>query len=281
MNTLTLFREEQIQRILYEMGSNFYEIEHRKEVAGFNDPNNQDIDYMMQTDFLEDNFVSNAKNVFKLICSYIESSGELHYLIHFKEVLKPMLSNRKEILSSKFHQESGDTYSEVLNEFWSFLRTYEFFGEDNYDYLLKRTGITYLENILKNTAVILEDLGKVPKSETEVYNNVKVVCKSVFPNAKYPITSFVTSAQEYKPDILLPFLNVAIEYKYARTEAKLKTTIDQIFADVSGYSNNKDYKIFYAVFYVTNDFWGVTRFNEIWKEKSFPKNWIGIYVVGK
>lgn len=280
MDSLQLFREEQIQKILYEMSSTFYEIINRQEMLDLAGDVEKDIEYDMHTDSLEDNFISNAKSVYKLICSYIEGVGEKEYLQHFKSSIQPKLVNRVDTLSTRFSDGSGELYSDFLSEIWSFLKTYQYFGENNYDYLLKRTGITYLENILDNTAVILKDLEKVPTSEADVYNTVKVVCKGVFPNAQYPTSTFNTIAQEYKPDILLPFLNTAIEYKYARTEERLKTIIDQIFADVVGYSNNPTYKIFYAVFYVTNDFWGRKKFNEIWKEKGFPKNWIGIYVVG-
>lgn len=280
MDTLNLFREEQIQKILYEMSSTFYEIKNRQEILDLTGVTERDVKYDMHTDSLEDNFISNAKSVYKLICSYIEGKGEIEYLNHFKSSISPKLVNRAEALLSRLQDGSGELYSDLLSEIWSFLNTYQYFGENNYDYLLKRTGITYLENILDNTAVILKDLGKIPNSEAEVYNTVKVVSKGVFPKAQYPTSPFITIAQEYKPDILLPFLNTAIEYKYARTEERLKTIIDQIFADVIGYSNHQTYKIFYAVFYVTNDFWGRKKFEEIWKEKGFPKNWIGIYVVG-
>ncbi|OXA88174.1 PD-(D/E)XK nuclease domain-containing protein [Flavobacterium hibernum] len=281
MDSLNHFREQQIQKILNEMSSNYYEIENRNEIYSFqSDQEKPDLDYEMYTESLEDHFTDNAKTVYLLICSYIEGKGELEYLKHFKNIISPKLETKAETLSSAYDSYNQEHYCVILSEIWNFLRTYEFFGQKNDEYLLKRTGITYLENILENTAVIVKDLDKVPKSETEVYNAVKVVCKGVFPNANYPTSPFLSIAQEYKPDILLPSLNTAIEYKYARTEEKLKATIDQILVDVAGYSNHTTYKLFYAVFYVTSDFWGRKKFNEIWKEKGFPKNWIGIYVVG-
>ncbi|EPU1022796.1 hypothetical protein ACVUNK_004389, partial [Escherichia coli] len=92
---------------------------------------------------------------------------------------------------------------------------------------------------------------------------------------------FLKSFKEYKPDILIPELFTAVEYKYASTEEKLKSTIEQIAADVKGYTGDNDYNIFYAVFYVTTDFWGLEKFMNVWNENKFPQNWIPVYVVGK
>lgn len=167
-----------------------------------------------------------------------------------------------------------------LHEAWAFLSAYEIFGENNIEHLLQRTGITYLETILKNTAVIIHHRKLNPKNETAVYNAVVDVCKAVFPKSSKPDSSFVKTAGEYKPDILIPALNCAVEYKYATTDKKLKATIEGILGDVQNYSDHQNYKLFYAVFYVKPDVWGVQKFEEVWKENNFPPNWKWVYVVG-
>ena len=80
---------------------------------------------------------------------------------------------------------------------------------------------------------------------------------------------------------MIPELYTAVEYKYAADEQRLKSTIEQIAADVKGYTGDKDYSVFYAVFYVTEDFWGQNKFSKVWDDQGFPKNWIPIYIVGK
>src|SRR5690606_2163362 len=112
----------------------------------------------------------------------------------------------------------------------------------------------------------------LPKSETDVYKAVRKVVESVFPSAIMPKSNFLKTAQEYKPDILIPEIFSAVEYKYADSEQKLKSTIAQISDDVVGYTGDKDYRLFYAVFYVTNDFWGAEKFQVAWNEKKFPEN---------
>lgn len=177
------------------------------------------------------------------------------------------------------HYWSGEpfnTYLALLRQFLSPLDVLG--GADRY---LKLSGIQYLEVILGNTASIIHKTGKKPTSEAEVYKEVRHILESVFPSAKTPKSNFFKAAQEYKPDILIPELSAAIEYKHANNEAKLKAVIAQISDDVKGYTGDNDYNLFYAVFYVTNDFWGGAKFKEVWREKDFPKNWRPYYIVGK
>ena len=94
---------------------------------------------------------------------------------------------------------------------------------------------------------------------------------------KQPRSKFIKTAQEYKPDILIPELKTAIEYKYAKSENRLKAIIDQIYADAANYTNDDDYLKFYAVFIIDGNFWAPPKCEAVWKEKNFPPNWIGIF----
>ena len=184
------------------------------------------------------------------------------------------------------------TYRNLLSIFPGFL--------DTNTEILKRSGLIYLEHILESTHIIINKLEKKPKSEVEVYNAVKIVCEATFANAEFLhfnmltpteqntfqftahfTPSFQTQVKCYKPDILIPSLNCAIEYKYAESETSLIKTIEDILIDVKGYSNNFHYRIFYAVFYVKIGIWSRQRFNQVWTEKGFPENWKGIMVEGE
>lgn len=161
-----------------------------------------------------------------------------------------------------------------------FLSSFEF-TESAWEKRERIAGLTYLKRILRNTHLITAKMSKPPKTETEVYNAVKDTISIIFSNCKFPKSNFIKSFKEYNPDILIPELFAAVEYKYASSEQKLKTTIEQIAADVKGYTGDSDYNIFYAVFYVTTDFWGLEKFKTVWTENDFPHNWVPIYVVGK
>ncbi|WP_096669518.1 hypothetical protein [Polaromonas sp. AET17H-212] len=169
-------------------------------------------------------------------------------------------------------------HNKFLQDLRQFLTPLNIF-QDSSRYL-RLSGVIYLENVLRNTATIVQKSGRTPQSEPEVYKAVRSVLEAIFPSARSPKSNFLKSAQEYKPDVLIPELFAAIEYKFADTEQKLKTTIGQIADDVKGYTGDLDYHLFYAVFYTKKDFWGPAKFDLAWKEKDFPSNWRAFYIVG-
>jgi hypothetical protein len=184
--------------------------------------------------------------------------------------------------TSKFafdHYWSGEHFNIFLSELRKFLAPFDLL-KDSSRYLML-SGIQYLERILRSTPTIIHNSGKIPNSEAEVYKAVKAVLEVVFPGTKAAKSNFIKTAQEYKPDILIPELSAAVEYKYAEDEVRMKSVIAQISDDVKGYTGDNDYNLFYAVFYVKSDFWGIEKFNTAWSEKGFPDNWRAFYVVGK
>lgn len=214
--------------------------------------------------------------VYYLDCQKLDNYSFIFYEIFGKDPDKPSHVDSFDV----DHYWSGELYSVFLSKLRQFLSVFEFLEtvKGRYERLL---GIQYLETVLKNTASIISKIKKEINSEAEVYGAVRNTLEAIFPSSKSPKSNFIKTAKEYKPDILIPEIFAAVEYKYAKDEAKLKATIEQIAADVKGYTGDRDYSIFYAVFYVTEDFWGTEKFSQVWKEQKFPQNWIPIYVVGK
>jgi hypothetical protein len=279
MNKYT-YLENRIIELMSQIGGSFADLQNRYEMDSYAGYDEVPEDEEEIRDMIKSSFAEDVKSVYRLICNYFENQQHFQYLAEFKLAMGPYLAEPKKLLSGEMNDYDGHVHSKLILEISDFLNAYEFYGEQGYEYLMRRAGILYLENILENTAVIINDLKKKPNSEADVYKSVKVVCRAAFPTAQYPTTPFISIAKEYKPDILIPYLNCAIEYKYATDENRLKEIIDQILIDVHGYSNHPTYKIFYAVFYVKPDIWGRKKFEEVWKEKNFPQNWKGIYVVG-
>jgi len=56
--------------------------------------------------------------------------------------------------------------------------------------------------------------------------------------------------------------------------------MDEILIDVKGYDKNPSYKYFYAVFYTKPGICSRKKFQKLWDEKEFPKNWKSIFVEG-
>lgn len=271
-----------IKKLLYEMDSIHRRIERRDMIAAFRDEDSnseKETDFDITTWESQESFREYAEQVYKLILSYLEQQGQPLYYAEVKRCLKPLLSSQR-IREEHFSRSGDGNQNLFLHEAWGFLKAYVEFGENDLSYLMQRTGIAYLETILRNTAMIIHHRKLEPKNETDVYKAVADVCRAVFPASSKLDSPFVKTAGTYKPDLLIPALNCAVEYKYAQTEAKLKSTIEGILGDVQNYSGHSLYKIFYAVFYVKPDIWGAERFEEVWKQNNFPANWKGIYVVG-
>ncbi|MGN7864930.1 hypothetical protein [Chryseobacterium sp.] len=274
-----IYKEEKIIDLLSSMRSYFFDLEFLNEEEKLNNYqyNSNPIHYEKKAD-IEEKFRDEAWQLYNLCTVYFESLNLKEYLASFK---KDMIKQLEESLfENKYSNEDTIPYSITVSKFSKYLVPFEFSQGSYIDRLLKQAGIIYLENILRNTQSILNKIGARPESETSLYNEVKFVIESTFSKSLSPTSGFFKCFKNYNPDILIPDLQVAIEYKYAKSESALKSQIDQVISDIKGYTGNINYKIFYAVFYVTKDFWGAPRFEEAIKEMDFPINWKCIYIVG-
>ncbi len=238
-----------------------------------------DLNYVQQIEANKYQFSELINTLVKLLLVFFEREGLDNYLEKFKSDIVDKIDDSY-LFEIKFDPELPAT-SRIIEDIKGFLLPFSQFDNYSEEQQIRKIGIRYLENILNQTSFIIHESGKNPQSEVKVYNQVKIVIESTFPDSKKAGSNFRKIAKEYKPDILIPELEVAVEYKFANSEEKLIRCIEQILVDVKGYQNDADYKLFYAVFYVTNDFIGQIRFNEIWKDYSFPRNWKGIYCIGR
>ncbi len=273
------YRENKIVETLWSMSSDFSELAFMWEFAS--EEAKKEEDYMYKEIEINDNFEHKAKTVYKLIITYLEAANLKEYLNDFKNEFATLFTTKGNLFEREVNNDTAELYSKTVSKFWHFLSPFEFSQQSYIDKLLKQTGVTYLERVLRNTQVIINETNAKPTTEPQVYKAVKFVVQSVFPSALEPTSGFFKSFKNYNPDILVPEIHTAVEYKYADTETKLNNQIGQVVADTKGYTGDTNYEIFYAVFYVTDDFWGINKFETVWKKMEFPKNWKGIYIVGK
>lgn len=144
----------------------------------------------------------------------------------------------------------------------------------------QQAGIRYLENILESTAAILQLRKVSPISEPKISRAVRDVVELVFPSARNPRPgSFSRVLKNYVPDILIPELHAAVEYKLIRKRSEFDAALAGIADDVGGYTGDSQYKLFFAVFYFDGYALSRARFLAAWKEKNFPKEWVAVYAV--
>lgn len=215
---------------------------------------------------------------------YFELKGVPLYIEKFDYLFKMAVieSKNKDFVDIKRANVYGDEESYITVLFRQFLYPFKAFGGRDKKYL---TGLNYLENILRSTTLILTNKKiTAPTQESEVYNGVKIVLEATFSEHQAQYVeghhSFNTLIKCYKPDILIPALNCAVEYKFATTIERLAKTIEDIHVDVKGYANHPIYTLFFAVFYLKTGLVTEMRFKEIWDSKGFPENWKPIFVEG-
>jgi hypothetical protein len=85
----------------------------------------------------------------------------------------------------------------------------------------------------------------------------------------------------YKPDIGIPPLRAAIEYKFAASEQEVKTALGGIYQDVFGYSGSKDWIVFFAVIYMTEPFLTQAQVEAEFRISKVDRSWKPLLVVGK
>lgn len=232
-----------------------------------------------EIDFTKHKFKEVLKDLYLLVLNYLEFKKSEELLSLYKSNLKHIFNFDFESISQINDDEDYETYYiskelDIINKFLMPFRAFD-------DKVNTGIGLNYLENILESTSSIIEVIGSKPEKESDVYNSVKHVIDATFDDYFDLTESFYKEAKHYVPDLLIPSLRCAVEYKYAKDSKRLVKTIEEILIDVQGYSNHHLYKIFYAVFYVQPGVCTEKRFNVIWKKYNFPENWNPILVIGK
>jgi hypothetical protein len=111
------------------------------------------------------------------------------------------------------------------------------------------SGLNVSQTILKNTPAIIRAKGIEPSSEAQVRKAVYEILRFAFHDAarEIPVAQVMKT---YKPDL---GVRSAAEYKFADTEQEVKKALDEIYADMNGYSGHDDWRTFFAVNLYTTD----------------------------
>lgn len=142
------------------------------------------------------------------------------------------------------------------------------------------TGLGVLETVLGNTAKIIANFNLEPASEKDVRNAVRTVLETCFPGVvrEIPIPK---SLKTYKPDIGVPSLMAATEYKFVDSSSEAKSVLDGIYADMHGYTGHPDWRTFYAVIYMTDAFYTQADLDHEWQLVKASHSWKPIVINGR
>ena len=210
----------------------------------------------------------------------LDTAGLHRYLRQFYERFGRKFDRKA--AASKFDSPHPDSYyNVVLSDLRVFLEPFNLRAGSGHQ-LRGRRDVAILERVLRNTALFIQDLAHPPASEAELDRAMRRILERLFPgSAKAPSSRFIKTHKYYKPDLLIPELGAAIEYKYIDSEIDLKTHLGQLAEDAHAYSDDPQYHLFYAVVFITYDFAGQEHYDHAWKEFKMSDNWVAFYIDGR
>lgn len=230
-------------------------------------------------DWTESWLKTRTKDLYFLILAYLEATSMTYFLTTFKEKFQTTIDDDKEILKAELTNPEGEPELVIITRFKQFLDPFKFF-----DYRQTREDETKkLTSILKNTDFILKNCNTEINNEADIYKQVKWVLGLYYPSCRQRNkASFIQEFKSYNPDILIPELKTAIEYKYIKSVSdNIDEFIDQIRVDATNYTDDYRYENFVAVIYIQNTSVATPEnIQESWKAKKFSNNWELVIVNG-
>jgi hypothetical protein len=213
------------------------------------------------------------KRIYILICAYLEVAGYPGLLQIFKDRYESKIDDQNFMLhtsADSFDASDVDPLSRV-QEFSDFLMPFESFAifKEHNDALNR------LEQILSETDQILLHNNISPENEKQVYDEVKWILQFLYPSIRNKHNArIIEKFKTYSPDILLPEVSAAVEYKFIREKENPGLFIEQVYIDAGVYHKDHEYSNFYAVLYLHNNKkYTKQSIKQAWMEKNFPPNW--------
>lgn len=207
----------------------------------------------------------------RCICVFLEVESLGSYLKSFKEKFDRRVEDFGEITVSIDLPEDvdGPVLLPIASDMKSFLYPFMSFannknGKDSYDKVV---------NVLKSTAQIVSKIRVFNLSEASIYNEVLWVLHFYFDARRGSPVGSRGKFGIYRPDLLIPELSTAIEYKYVREKALLNPYLDGLIADATNYKGDSEYNQFIAVVCFEKLLFSEESIRQAWSEKQFPSNW--------
>ena len=219
-------------------------------------------------------------DLYYLILAYLEGKEMPELAKTFKTKFENKLGNESLLLErAQTHPESEAEELVIINNFKQFLDAFKSF---NHKQSIEDEAIK-LTSILENTDFILKNCKSQISNEADIYKEVKWVLSLYYTSLKsLHKASFIQKFKIYNPDILIPELKTAVEYKYIKDKSQnIDEFIDQVRTDATNYVDDYRYENFIAVLYLEDASIATPQnIRECWKSKKFPINWDLIIVTG-
>ena len=214
------------------------------------------------------------EDLYYLILAFLEQKSALSSYESFKGRFEAQVLSGNVLTNIQYHPEGLEAELKIVNDFYKFLYPYPVFDLQEKDMF----DISKVHSVISNTEHIIKKLNVTIVGEADIYTAVRWVLGLYFPKvAALNKASFIKTFKTYHPDILIPELKTAVEYKFVRlkdTLAEIENRIDDIYSDSINYQGDPNYTNFIAAVHL-EDASIVTpeRIEACWFSKNFPKNW--------
>ncbi len=139
--------------------------------------------------------------------------------------------------------------------------------------------LNVFHNMLDKTGRIIEHLDLVPSNETQVRNVILRTVKYAFPDARKEQHA-PNNITNFRMDIAVPSLKAVAEYKFADSADAVQECLNGIYADMTGYGGNAEWKHFFAVIYMTGPYRTPREVEQEFERVRARANWTPVVVVG-
>lgn len=213
-----------------------------------------------------------TKRLYYKICYFLELKDIPIYCEMFTSKFKEIIESEKKVL-----EDYGGWYDDsepsmlIHDEFREFLSSFVEFDNK----LLEKLEVNKLKLILENTNSILNKTNTQITNETSIYSQIRWITEIIYPTTRaLGKARFIKKFATYHPDILVPEISSAVEYKYIKKSENFEKFIDQLKTDADNYDGDPEYKYFYAVVYFEckSDI-NKAAFEQAVIEKKFPEAW--------
>ncbi len=214
--------------------------------------------------------------MYNIICVYFETLNLADYLKEFKGNFEAIIKDESEAVKMgseplTYGDHDEDLY--LILEWKKYLSPFAFFWNSSKD--KQKTETKKLIELLECTNEILKITKTQVTKEENINSTIRQIIDLYYNDVKpFSIGYFRQKFSDYRPDIIIGELGIAVEYKLIRLDKDVSTKIDELIVDAKQYTGNVFNKECIAVFCLSTKA-TITKkqINEYWKKKDFPNNW--------
>lgn len=261
---------KEIKSTLNDLENTFWNAFVKPSEFGFEDENRDPYDFEKVDN--EEWLFQGTRRLYYKICFFLELKSVSEYCNIFRAEFGSMIDDQQKVLDSYGGRYNESEPSMIIHDrFRDFLSA---FVEFDYEFS-RKVETNKLKLILENTNAIVARTRTNVTNETSIYIPVRWVTEVIYPSTRsLGKARFISKDWTYHPDILVPEISSAVEYKLIKPGESLQKYLDQIKTDSDNYVGDPEYKYFYAVIYFKDK----TSMNnegikQAIKEKQFPENW--------